>query len=74
MGIKDFRGQNFKELKRLHCSSNLFVDPEFAPNIDSLAISEDGRARYDYYNIKWKRPSVILNKSLITVRNSSITF
>ena len=58
MGIKDFRGQNFKELKRLHSSSNLFVDPEFGPNLDSLVISEDGRTRYDYYNIKWKRPSV----------------
>ncbi len=61
MEIKFFKEQNFNQLKNRHSSANLFIDPEFGPNINSLVVSEDGRTRFDYYNIKWKRPRVLSN-------------
>ena len=46
--------QNFEELKKQYSSSNLFEDPEFPADNESLDMDED----LDPRTIVWKRPKV----------------
>jgi len=57
--IKQFKNQDYALLKSQHNSSNLFVDPEFPPNIKSLTYSGKPPAEnVEWKNVQWKRPKV----------------
>ncbi|CAF1331017.1 unnamed protein product [Rotaria sp. Silwood1] len=54
--FKAFKDQIYKELKKQHNSSNLFVDKEFPTTIKSLAKVED----LNLETVVWKRPKDII--------------
>ena len=56
---KLFKDQNYTLLKSQHNASNLFVDPEFPANSNSLSHSGKRPIKaIPLENIQWKRPHV----------------
>jgi hypothetical protein len=53
-----FKGQDYESLKKNFNSKNLFVDPAFKSNMDSIAFSKSYQATISYSCVQWMRPNV----------------
>jgi hypothetical protein len=57
-----FKGQDFQSLRKSYNSKNLFNDPIFRPNMDSIGYSNKFMSNLNNFgSIKWMRPYVIHN-------------
>ena len=57
-----FKGQDFQSLRKNYNSKNLFNDPIFRPNMDSIGYSNKFMSNLNNFgSIKWMRPYVIQN-------------
>ncbi len=67
MEFKHFKGQNYDALRKLHSSSNLFVDKIFPAENRSIWFSDEGNAKYASFDIEWKRPKEIVENPMFMV-------
>lgn len=75
MSIRPFKNQDYNELKDQYDSDNLFEDPEFPANGNSIYHTQDFArqlSRSFSRGISWKRPTVRtfnLKRSLSIIHN-----
>ena len=53
-----FKGQDYESIKKNFNPKNLFVDPVFKSNMDSIAFSKSYQATISYSCVQWMRPNV----------------
>ena len=73
MIIANFKGQDYKKLKIKCNPKNLFVDPIFKADQQSLFYNENGRFKksMDSQLIEWLRPEVCYSQFLMKLISGS---
>lgn len=70
-----FKGQDFQSLRKNYNYKNLFNDPIFRPNMDSIGYSNKFMSNLNNFgSIKWMRPYVTHNLFFKTLSFSLLIF
>lgn len=58
-----FKGQDYESLKKSFNPKNLFIDPVFKTNMDSIGYTSDFISKFNNLGgVKWMRPHVLYVK------------
>ena len=75
MKVIPFKGQDFESLKRNYSSRNLFTDPIFKPDYDSLGFTANFKTSMKNAGVRWMRPQVMrITTSIIIIYFKDLLF